>query len=325
MDIEQREELLAWLRERGSLGPGEQAGIRTLAGGVSNRTVLVEFERREAWVLKQALPKLRVPVDWFCSPERITREAMGMRWLESVAPPGSITPLILVDSDEHLLAMRAVPQPHENWKAMLLAGRVEPDHVEQFARLLASIHTAREGIPPEFEDRTYFEALRLEPYYAYTAQMTPEAAPFLERLMEDTRATRRSVVHGDYSPKNILVYQGRLVLLDHEVIHTGDPGFDIGFSMAHLLSKARHVGGSRNELAQAALQYWRVYADAAAPDEERCIRHTLGCLLARVAGRSQLEYLSAEEKRAQRDAVCRVMPAPPHSVARLVEEIVGED
>jgi aminoglycoside phosphotransferase (APT) family kinase protein len=325
MDIEQRDELLAWLRARGSLAPNQQVGIRTLAGGVSNRTVLVEFERGEAWVLKQALPKLRVPVDWFCSPERITREAMGMRWLEGVAPPGSITPLILTEPGEHLLAMRAVPQPHENWKSMLLAGRVAPDHVAQFAFLLASIHTARAGIPPEFEDRKYFEALRLEPYYSYTAQMTPEAAPFLSRLIEDTRVTRACVVHGDYSPKNILVHEDRLVLLDHEVIHIGDPGFDIGFSMAHLLSKARHVRASRRELTQAAFEYWRVYADAVAPDEERCVRHSLGCLLARVAGRSQLEYLRAEEKRAQLDVVCRLMRAPPDSMARLVEEMVAED
>ena len=143
--------------------------------------------------------------------------------------------------------------------------------------------------------------------------------------MEDTRATRQCAVHGDYSPKNILVHQGRLVLLDHEVIHIGDPGFDIGFSMAHLLSKARHLPGSRRELAQAAALYWRVYADAAAPDEQRCIRHTLGCLLARVAGRSQLEYLNTEEKRAQRGAAIGLMQSPPRSMARLMEEIVAED
>ena len=325
MDIEQREELLAWLRDRGSLGPADRATIRTLAGGVSNRTVLVEFEHGDAWVMKQALPKLRVPVDWFCSPERITREAMGMRWLEQAAPPGAITPLILVDPAEHLLAMGAVPQPHENWKSTLLSGRVETGHVEQFARLLAAIHTASAGIPPDFEDRTYFEALRLEPYYSYTARLAPEAASFLDRLIEDTRATRAAVVHGDYSPKNILVHEGRLVLLDHEVIHIGDPGFDIGFSMAHLLSKARHVPGRRRELAQAAALYWSIYAGAASPDEARCVRHSLGCLLARVAGRSQLEYLSAEEKQAQRKAVLLLMQAPPRSMERLVEEIVAED
>jgi hypothetical protein len=115
------------------------------------------------------------------------------------------------------------------------------------------------------------------------------------------------------------------VLLDHEVIHLGDPGFDVGFSMAHLLSKARHVRGMRRELAQAALRYWELYAAAASPDEERCVRHTLGCLLARVAGRSQLEYLDREEKRAQAQVTAGLMAAPPASMERLVEKIVAED
>jgi 5-methylthioribose kinase len=325
MNIESRDELVEWLQKGGWLPAGSRASVETLRGGVSNRTVLVEFERGEAWVLKQALPKLRVPVDWFCPPERIAREALGMRWLQSVAPTGAITPLILEDPSEHLLAMAAVPRPHENWKSMLLAGRVERAHLEQFARLLASIHRATSGIPAEFADRSYFDALRLEPYYAYAAQTTPEAAPFLERLMDDTRARRSAVVHGDYSPKNILVRDGRLVLLDHEVIHLGDPGFDVGFSMAHLLSKARHVRRSRGLLREGSLRYWHVYAEAANPDEERCVRHTLGCLLARAAGRSQLEYLSDDEKAAQRALAVRLMRHMPGSMEELVEALFGED
>lgn len=325
MNIENRDELLSWLKNVGRLPEGEDVRLKTLAGGVSNRTVLVEFAHGEAWVLKQALPKLRVAVNWFCPPERIAREALGMAWLERVAPPGAITPLILEDASEHLLAMGAVPHPHENWKSMLLAGRIEHTHFEQFARLLASIHQPASGVPAEFADRSYFEALRLEPYYAYTAQTTPEAAPFLARLMEDTRARCTSVVHGDYSPKNILVRNGALVLLDHEVIHIGDPGFDVGFSMAHLLSKARHLPAHSRALAEAALHYWFTYARLAGPDEERCIRHSLGCLLARVAGRSQLEYLSEEEKRVQRSLTVRLMRSLPASIPQLVEEFVAQD
>ena len=112
---------------------------RVLAGGVSNRTVLVEFPERpsrESWVLKQALAKLRVKVDWFSDPARIGREALGLRHLAALAPPGTITPLVFEDPAHHLLAMAAVPQPHENWKSRLLAGRVEPEHAGQFGSLL---------------------------------------------------------------------------------------------------------------------------------------------------------------------------------------------
>src|SRR6185369_10208057 len=116
--------------------------MTTLALGVSNRTVLVERPNGEAWVVKQALKKLRVAVEWYSSPERIHREALGMRWLAQLAPPGSTTELIFEDQASHILAMTAVPQPHENWKIRLLAGRLETGQAEQFGRLLGTIHRA---------------------------------------------------------------------------------------------------------------------------------------------------------------------------------------
>src|SRR4051794_34903647 len=123
LDIEQPDALVAYLRGTGRIANDESPRVRTLSGGVSNRTVVVERSTGEAWVLKQALPKLRVAVDWFSDPARIRREALGLRFLQQLTPPGSTTPLVFEDPDRYLLAMRAVPEPHENWKAMLLAGR----------------------------------------------------------------------------------------------------------------------------------------------------------------------------------------------------------
>jgi tRNA A-37 threonylcarbamoyl transferase component Bud32 len=223
LDIEDFESLARYLRDTGRAGPGERLRMSLLAGGVSNRTVLVERASGESWVIKQALPKLRVAVDWFSSPERIEREGEGLRWLPRLTWQGASPELVFEDPARHLLAMRAVPQPHENWKSMLLAGRIDPDHVRQFGELLGALHAngyrMRGELAAVFENRSFFESLRLEPYYAYTATVVPEAAPFLNALIADTLATRLTVVHGDYSPKNVLVYQGRLVLLDHEDFH----------------------------------------------------------------------------------------------------------
>jgi len=315
------------LRRTARIAPGEQPRIAILQGGVSNRTVWVERESGEAWVMKQALAKLRVPVDWFSSLERIHREALGLEWLARLAPPGSITPLLFEDREHHLLAMQAVPQPHENWKTMLLAGRICADHVGQFAALLATIHReayARAGLAEVFFDRSFFESLRLEPYYGYSAQQTPAAAPFLDSLIHETLALRITLVHGDYSPKNILVHEGRLVLLDHEVIHFGDPAFDLGFSLTHFLSKAHHLPALRPAFASAAREYWRVYCAAlgapswAADLEPRAVRHTLACLLARAVGRSPLEYLDPAERLRQRNAVLSIVPSAPDTIADLI-------
>ncbi|MGA2131698.1 MAG: phosphotransferase [Bryobacteraceae bacterium] len=322
LDIEDTPALLAWLRQTGRLAPDEQPVVRNLQGGVSNRTVWVERPSGEAWVLKQALAKLRVPVDWFSSPERIHREALGLQWLARLAPAGAITPLLFEDREHYVLAMQAVPQPHENWKTLLLSGRICVDHVRQFGGLLATIHRAALGRPDlaeVFADRSFFESLRLEPYYSYSARQIPAAAGFIQSLMADTRACRLTLVHGDYSPKNVLIHAGRLVLLDHEVIHFGDPAFDLGFALTHLLSKAHHLPALRREFGEAATEFWRVYADAAGADlEPRAVRHTLACLLARVVGRSPLEYLDGGERVRQRDAVLRIMSAAPVQVVDLI-------
>jgi 5-methylthioribose kinase len=246
----------------------------------------------------------------------VHREALGLRWLEKLAPAGTITPLVFEDEEHHLLAMQAVPEPHENWKTMLLRGEVETDHIKQFARILAAIHKRSSEAPATlaevFGDRTFFESLRVEPYYQFTASQVPEAAPFIEALVADTRATRTSIVHGDYSPKNILIRDGRLVLLDHEVIHWGDPAFDIGFALTHVLSKGHHLSQCRSDFRRAAVDFWVHYEIAAGERwnqtfHDRACRHTLACLLARAAGRSPLEYLNNAERDRQKSVVVRMI------------------
>ena len=329
LDIEKPDELIRYLRETGHLDGDEFPRVTRLPGGVSNRTVLVERTRGVSIVIKQALEKLRVEADWFSDPSRSRREGLGLAWLARLAPPGTITPLVFEDPACHLVAMEAVPQPHENWKTRLLAGKVEQRHIERFGELLGTVHRrareTREEVAPVFADASFFESLRLEPYYAYTASRIPEAAKFLTELISITRSTRESLVHGDYSPKNILIFEDRLVLLDHEVIHWGDPAFDLGFSLTHLLSKANHLESQRSAFLNAAGAYWRKYQETAgelgktSPFEARVANHTLGCLLARVDGRSPLEYLSGEARRRQRAVVLSLMSQKPVSVSQFIE------
>jgi len=135
-------------------------------------------------------------------------------------------------------------------------------------------------------------------------------------------------VHGDYSPKNILLHGPRMVLLDHEVIHWGDPAFDLGFSLTHLLSKAHYLPDHRGAFAEAARRYWHIYAACLRgflwreDMEPMVVRHTLGCLLARVAGRSPLEYLDHDHRMRQRDAVLSVLQRKPATVDDLTDEFL---
>ncbi len=334
LDIEDPAQLLRYLRQSGHVRPDEEPQIRVLVGGVSNRTVLVERPPGDSWVLKQALEKLRVPGEWHSSPTRIHREALGMRWLARLTPPGSITRLIFEDFDQHVIAMQAVPPPHENWKMVLLSGRVEMERVTKFGQLLGTIHRQgheyRVELQKIFGDRSFFESLRIEPYYRRSAEQVPEAANFLHRLIEETSASLLSLVHGDYSPKNVLLHGDDMVLVDHEVIHFGDPAFDVGFSLCHLLSKAHHLAAWREAFAQAGLTYWGSYWQTLGSGltvgalEARCVRHTLACLLARVAGRSPLEYLTASERSRQRCVVLKTLERPPYTIEELIRHFIRQ-
>jgi aminoglycoside phosphotransferase (APT) family kinase protein len=332
VNIEDPQALAGYLHSRARLPRGEIPRLTVLSGGVSNRTVLLRREGGEAWVLKQALPKLRVAVEWMCPPARAHREAIAMRWLGTVLPPGTIPRLLFEDEAEHLIVMEAAPEPHANWKAMLLEGAVEERHVTAFGELLGRIHRAgfaeQLRLDPGFADRSFFEALRLEPYYTHSAGQVPEAAVFLRHLAEETRTLRLTVVHGDYSPKNVLVHDGGLVLLDHEVAHFGDPAFDLGFALTHFLSKAHHVVAARARFAGAAHAFWSEYRRAMglirwgedwSLFQGRVVRHALGCLLARVAGRSPLEYLTVAERAKQLQAVTALMSEPPRRVPELID------
>lgn len=327
LDIEQPDALLAYLRRTGRIGPDESPRLRNLAGGVSNRTVLVERRGADSWVIKQALPRLRVESDWFSDPARVHREAAALRWLARLLPPGSVPPLVFEDREHHLLAMQAVPLPHDNWKSLLLSGRVDNEGVDQFASLLAEIHRragdCAEPLRAEFADRSFFESLRLEPYYEHAARRNPAAAAFLVPLVSSTRGRADTLVHGDYSPKNILLRDGRFILLDHEVVHWGDPAFDVGFATTHLLAKANHLPHRRPAFTAAAERFWNVYRQTlgdvpwAADLDARAVRHTLACLLARVDGRSPLEYLTAAQRDVQRNVVLRMMDAVPRTMPGL--------
>lgn len=333
LDIEQPAALLAYLRAGGWIAADERPALTMLAGGVSNRTMLVQRENGAGWVVKQALAKLRVAVDWFSSPERIHVEARGLEVLAPLCPPGAVPRLIFEDLPNYILAMEAVPQPHANWKQMLLAGDLQADHIAQFARLLATIHREtslrRAALMADFGDRSFYESLRLEAYYLYTGTQVAESAAFYAALVAETRSRQDALVHGDYSPKNVLVHHGQLVLLDYEVAHIGEPAFDLGFSMTHLLSKAHHLPEHRAGFAQAAADYWAIYRQTlgdlpwADSLEARAVRHTLGCLLARVNGRSPLEYLSASERARQRAAVVPLMADPPETVSGLIAAFVA--
>lgn len=332
------EEVRLFLVERGLVHPPDEVRVELLSGGVSADTFLVRRPRSPDWVVKQALPRLRVDTLWTSDPRRIHREATALRWLNGVLGPDSTVQLVDEDLDRHALVMEAVPFPHSTWKERLLAGDVRDEHVNHAATILARMHESgrreRDALKADLPDDGTFEDLRLEPYYRYTSRRVPECGRFLLELADATASRRDGFVHGDFSPKNVLIQPrqrrgDRVVLIDHEVAHVGDQAFDVGFLLAHFLGKANLHPDRVPLYRNAALHFWQVYADMsadvrAAGFEQRAVRHLLACSLARAAGRSPLEYLDDEARRRQRLISTTLIERAPVSLVDTVRAFMEE-
>ncbi len=326
MNIENPSELVPYLRERGLVDDSRITNIERLTGGISSRVVRVETADG-GLVLKQGLARLRVTSEWQCDPARTLREALALEWLRTVIPKHTVR-LIDLDESNFTLTMDAVAHPSATWKELLLDRQIDDQHTDSFADLLSTVHRAGgncESVPTDLRDRSYFQTLRLEPYYGEAAQRAPQVAHFLTDLCEECLLHQVTIVHGDPSPKNVLIRQNRLTLVDHEVVHFGDPAFDIGFYLTHLMAKANHMPDQRGMLCSTAARFWRRYVGAVGSEawfpglESRAIRHLAGCLLARVDGRSPLAYLRAPERDTQRRTSLSLMMSLPSSLEEAIE------
>ncbi|MBI4902825.1 MAG: phosphotransferase [Acidobacteria bacterium] len=263
--------------------------ITPLAGGVSNHVLLIETPGRR-YVIKQSLEKLRVKEDWFSRRDRIWREAEAIRVLGPMLPSGAVPGLLYEDRENYLFAM-TVARGDRTWKSLLMAGEVDESH----ARCAAEIHCAMLQAPgaEAFGDQEVFDQLRLDPYYRFTATKHPDLREHFEAAIARCRTHRTALVHGDWSPKNMLVDGEQLTAIDFEVIHFGDPSFDAAFLLNHLLLKMFYLPEHAARIARVARVYWESVSRVADLTEGTLVHLPL-LMLARVDGKSPAEYLRDE-------------------------------
>jgi aminoglycoside phosphotransferase (APT) family kinase protein len=289
-----------------------------LTGGVSSDIWRIDLPSGPVCV-KRALGKLRVAADWRAPVERNRYEA---RWMQraNAAVPGAAPALLGLDETAGALAMQFLPpQDHPLWKNQLRDGHADPAFAAAVATALASIHAATAADPTaaaEFPTDGIFFDIRLEPYLLATARAHPDLAPRLEALVATTRANKHALVHGDVSPKNILAGPRGPVFLDAECAWWGDPAFDLAFCLNHLLLKCLWTpSATPGFLAcfDALSAAYRAGIAWESPDalEARAAHLLPGLFLARVDGKSPVEYITAEQDRERVRSVARGLLRDP--------------
>lgn len=314
------------------LATGDDAlRVTPLTGGVASDIAVVEAGAR-VFCVKFALPKLKVAEDWRAPVHRNRAEYAWLRAAAAVAPENAVR-LYGCSETEHGFAMDYIAGDSVFlWKARLLDGRIGPGEAAAVGDLLGRLHrasTAPDFDTGAFRNRDDFRALRIEPYLLFTATRWPDLAAALHALAERLYESAQVLVHGDVSPKNILFRAGRPVLLDAECATMGDASFDPAFCLNHLILKAVHRPGAGAALLRGALDFWRAYAphigwEAPAVLEARLCRLIAALMLARVDGKSPVEYLDETGREAVRRIAVPLIRTPPATLARLVETIATE-
>ncbi|SJZ54313.1 phosphotransferase [Consotaella salsifontis] len=318
------------LERMGLLERAEAFSVEPLAGGVSSNVLKIS-RRGETFCLKQALPKLKVSKDWQAPIERVFSEIDWLTVAGAIVPE-AVPAIRGIDRETGCFAMDFLPaEDHANWKTLLLAGTLDMGFANSVGRVLGCIHQATAndaGLAAQFANDANFDALRLDPYLGETERQNPDLADEIKAVRLRTRETRRALVHGDVSPKNILSGPRGPVLLDAECAWYGDPAFDLAFCLNHLLLKSVRDPARAEALLQLfdafVAAYFSEVSFEPAPELEKRTAHLLACLLlARVDGKSPVEYLDDDQRARLRSLARELVRQMPSSLQSFKQSFEG--
>ena len=288
--------VVAYLQARGVISGTEKATVEILTGGVSNVVLAVQTPSKDL-VLKQALAELKVATKWEADQRRAIVEAHAIETFHALSPQ-QVPALVDYDPDLFTLVLERVPHSATVWKSDLLEGTIYPEIGAKLGHTLATWHNfgrSSEESRKKFSEDLLFEQLRITPFYGTVAGKNPQLSQRIMSLVNELKSEKTTLVHGDFSPKNIMISEAQDVyILDFEVTHTGNPVFDLAFLTAHLLCKFHRAQDSHNRglLRQTAQDFLKAYdAESEITHAPSLAWHTALIALARVEGTSLVNYL----------------------------------
>lgn len=297
--------------------------LTPLSGGVSCEIYLIE-DGDERFVVKRALEKLKVKADWFADIRRNRTEWEYIRYVSRFLPE-AVPVLRQCSETDNYFAMEYFNGKFSNWKQLLLAGQARPEHARHAGNILAEIHRRSAGDAEAmrlFDTTPTFFQLRIEAYLLATGAKHPALRSQFETEAARLGAARECLVHGDFTPKNILVSDDRMILLDCEVAWYGEPAFDVASLLNHFALKAMLHAPRDAGMKVMIQQFWLAYQNTHPyPEiETRVARLLLMLMLARVDGKSPVEYLEPGRQEIVRGFVQRQLPAQNFSLNHITNE-----
>ena len=309
--------VIPYLTTRGLISGS--AEVEVLTGGVSNVVLAIKTSDKDL-VMKQALPQLKVKQEWLADQRRAIVEADAMRLFHAITPD-SVPEVFDNDPVEFTLTMARLPRNCVNWKEEMLAGRANPIIGSRLGKILATWHNfgaKNEDVRQKFMEDSLFEQLRITPFYRAVAKLNPDLN-IIPDLINENETIKTTLVHGDFSPKNIMVTPDfHPIVLDFEVEHTGNPVFDLAFVLAHLLCKYLKLG--LPEIAQSAIDFLKSYEEHCELEVAPSLAHHVSLIaLARVEGVSPSSYLDERDRELITSLTKRILKQSSAKVSELFQ------
>jgi 5-methylthioribose kinase len=318
------------LLARGLVAAGTELEAELLPGGVSADVVAVTGPGLDV-VVKRALPQFKTAVEWIVDVDRAVTEGHALQLVGTLTP--ALVPKVLdVDADQATLVLERAPVGWRDWKSMLLGSEIDPAVGRKLGEALAVWHaeTARRlDDLDEFADAALFVQQRIDPFHHYFLRSHPDLAPQVDAVVTGLLTRRTCLVHGDFSPKNVLVGEGGLWVLDWEIAHLGNPVFDLAFVTAHLALKSVHRSEDAaryGEVVRELLGAYRV-GDRVPESPPAELVANVGCLLlARVDGKSKepAAYLTEPQREQVRALGVGLLREPVQDALDVWERIPAQ-
>ena len=327
IDISNIDVLRNYLAEKKVFGDAADVRIHYFPGGVSGTVAFASDGSREL-IVKQALPFLKVVQRWECDPSRMRIEHLALETYGKFVPQ-SVPRAVSFDDENFIMIREAAPEHWVMWKSQLLEGVLDFRIAEKAAATLLTVHNQTAGDPSIkelFGDKAVFYNLRINPYIEKVMEKHPslneQGNKVIGMLMESTVA----LVHGDYSPKNILVDQSNLCILDLEVAHYGHPAFDLAFFSNHFLLKSVKNPQWKGAYLNMLRFMLNIYLPGVrfmdpAKMERETVEVLAFLLLARVDGKSPAEYI---QELADKDKVRKLAYQIFESRQKTFDSVIAE-
>ncbi len=225
----------------GLLKPQLKFNFKKITDGVSSDIWYVKTENNKEFCIKRALNKLTVKEDWYAPVDRSNFEVYYFKACKKIIPE-SFPKILGHDKKKYILAMEWYEaNDFKVWKEKLLNKEININDAKKISDILVKKHNYfynNSHYKKKFENSKTFYSIRIEPYLIFTSKNYPEQSKKFIDAANSLSLHKKTIIHGDFSPKNILISKDYPVILDAETACWGDPVFDLAFCNNHIILKS---------------------------------------------------------------------------------------